>query len=222
MRGAWTLVAGVAIVTVVLGGSGRAAAGEAAASQPAGTPGASGAAGTPAETPLGFSHRMQGGVGLIVGTGYRGLVRYHGSSGTCENVAGSAKTFCHSRLPTFMDIEGSFGVTRALSTIVDFRVGFEEDFTHGRPLALAPGIKYYIDAESRLKFFITLQLAIDFTGQLAGVPRTDIGVRNAVGLQFDVHRLFGFWLQLGDTLGFRRYFRFEIDVAVGLEARFPP
>jgi hypothetical protein len=121
-----------------------------------------------------------------------------------------------------MDFQGSFGVTRGLAVIVDFRLGLEQDFTHSRPLALAPGIKYYIDAEDRLKFFITLQLAIDFTGQLPDVPRTDFGVRNAVGLQFDVHRMFGFWLQLGDTLAFRRYFRFELDAALGLELRFPP
>lgn len=214
MRGAWTLGAVVAVV-VVLGGSGRARAEEASPRAPAAAP-----ASQPAEKPLGFSHRYQGGLGLIFGSGYRGLVRYQGS-GQCET--GTAdRTFCHGRLPTFMDLQGSFGVTRGLAAIVDFRVGFEKDFTQGRPLALAPGIKYYIDAEGRLKFFVTLQLAIDFTGQLAEVPRTDFGVRNAVGLQFDVHRVCGFWLQLGDTLAFRRYFRFELDAAVGLEARFPP
>jgi hypothetical protein len=98
----------------------------------------------------------------------------------------------------------------------------EQDFTHRRPLALAPGIKYYIDAEDRLKFFVTLQLAVDFTGQLAGVPTTDVGMRNAAGLQFDVNRFLGVWLQLGDTLAFRRYFRFELDAALGIEGRFPP
>jgi hypothetical protein len=213
MRGAWALVAVVAVLSV----SGRAAAEEAPPREPAAAP-----ASQPAAKPLGYAHRHQGGVGLIFGTGYRGLVRYSGTKGTCEDVAGSDKTLCHSRLPTFMDVQGSFGVTRGLAAIVDFRVGFEQDFTHSRPLALAPGIKYYIDAEDRLKFFITLQLAIDFTGQLPDVPRTDFGVRNAVGLQFDVHRVFGFWLQLGDTLAFRRYFRFELDAALGLEVRFPP
>jgi hypothetical protein len=216
MRGAWTLGA-IGAVIVVLGSPGRAAAEEAPIREPAAAP-----ASAPAEKPLGYSHRHQAGLGLIFGTGYRGLVRYHGSNGACEAAVGSDKTFCHGRLPTFMDIEGSFGLTRGLAAIVDFRVGFERDFTQGRPLVLAPGIKYHIDAEDRLKFFITLQLAIDFTGQLAGVPTTDFGVRNAVGLQFDVHRVFGFWLQLGDTLAFRRYFRFELDAALGLEARFPP
>jgi hypothetical protein len=165
---------------------------------------------------------MQGGVGVIFGSGYRGLVKYNGKSGTCEDVANSDKTFCHSRLPTFMDLQASFGATKGLSAIVDFRLGLEQDFTHSRPLALAPGIKYFLDAQDRLKFFVTLQLAIDFTGQLAEIPRTDFGLRNAVGFQFDVHRVFGFWLQLGDTLAFRRYFRFELDAAVGLEVRFPP
>jgi len=167
-----------------------------------------------------LDHRTQGGLGIIVGSGYRGLVRYQGSA-SCEG-GGSDRTFCHSRVPTFLDIEGSFGVTRALSTIVDVSVGLEKDFTHGRPFAVAPGIKYYVDPEGRMKFFVTLQLALDFTEQLPDVPTVDVGVRNAVGLQFDMHRLFGFWLQLGDTLAFRRYFRFELDAAGGIEARFPP
>ena len=212
MRCAWTLVA---VVVVALGGSGRAVAQEAPPQEPATAP-----ASAPAQPPLGYSHRYQGGVGLIIGSGYRGLVRYQGS-GPCEG--GTAdRTFCHSRLPTFADIQGSFGVTRGLAAIIDFRVGFEKDFSQYRPLALAPGIKYYIEAERRLKFFITLQLAIDFTGQLPDVPRTDFGIRNTVGFQFDVHRVFGVWLQLGDQLAFRRYFRFELDGAVGLEVRFPP
>jgi hypothetical protein len=215
MRGARTLV-GVAVIGVLFAGAGPAGAEEGAPREP--TPPAS----QPAAKPPGMSHRFQGSLGVIVGTGYRGLVRYHGTQGTCEDVAGSDKTFCHSRVPTFLDLQGAFGVTRGLSAIVDFRLGLEQDFTHSRPLALAPGIKYYIDAEDRLKFFITLQLAIDFTGQLPDVPRTDIGIRNAVGLQFDLHRMFGFWLQLGDTLAFRRYFRFELDAALGLEVRFPP
>ena len=171
---------------------------------------------------LSYSHRMQGGVGLIFGSGYRGLVKYHGKPGACEDVAGSDKTFCHSRLPTWMDIQASFGATRGLSVIADVRVGLENDFTHSRPLAFAPGIKYFIDADERWKFFVTLQLALDFTGQLPQVPTTDVGVRNAVGFQCDIHRLFGVWVQLGDTLAFRRYFRFELDGAVGLEVRFPP
>jgi len=208
-------VGAVVAVVIAIGGSAPARAAEAPppevpASQPAG-----------AKKPS-YSHRLQGGLGVIFGSGYRGLVKYNGKPGTCEDVANSDKTFCHSRLPTFMDIQASFGATRGLAAIVDFRLGLENDFTHSRPLALAPGIKYFIDAQDRLKLFITLQLAIDFTGQLAEIPRTDFGIRNAVGLQFDVHRVFGFWLQLGDTLAFRRYFRFELDAAVGLEARFPP
>jgi hypothetical protein len=214
MRGAWTGPAVVAVVVAVCTWGARAWAEEA---PPRAAP-----ASQPAAAGPGYSHRLQGGVGVIVGSGYRGLVKYNGKPGTCEDVAGSDKTFCHSRLPTWMDFQGSFGVTKGLAAIVDFRVGLETDFTHSRPLALAPGIKYFIDAQDRLKFFVTLQLAIDFTGQLPEIPTTDVGIRNAVGLQFDVHRVFGFWLQLGDTLAFRRYFRFELDAAVGLEARFPP
>jgi hypothetical protein len=177
------------------------------------------AAAAPASQPRGFAHRFQGSLGVIVGTGYRGLVRYKDTV-SCGD---ADKTLCTSRLPTFLDLQAGFGVTSGLATILDLRLGLEQDFTHSRPLALAPGIKYYIDAEERLKFFVTLQLSIDFTGgQLPGVPGTDLGLRNANGVQYDFTRFLGLWLQIGDTLAFRRYFRFELDVALGVEGRFPP
>ena len=212
MRGAW--IAGAVFAVIAVGGPAFAEEGTPAVA-PASQPVAAGK--------LSYSHRMQGGVGLIFGSGYRGMVRYHNKP-ACEDVpsGGELKTFCHSRLPTFMDIQASFGVTRGLSVITDFRLGLEKDFTHSRPLALAPGIKYFIDADDRWKFFVTVQLAIDFSEQLPDVPRADVGLRNTVGFQCDVHRLFGVWVQLGDTLAFRRYFSFALDAAIGLEVRFPP
>ncbi|HEY3352564.1 MAG TPA: hypothetical protein VGQ83_04900 [Polyangia bacterium] len=170
-----------------------------------------------APAPLGLSHYHQAGLTVVFGSGYRGLVRYDGSP-TCD---ASGKTFCTGRLPAFMDLAGSFGLTRALAAIVDLRLGLEQDFTHSHPLALAPGIKYYIDPEDRLKFFATLQLVLDFTAQLPGVARTDVGVRNANGLQLDLGRHFGVFVQFGETIAFVRFFRFELDLGGGLEVRFP-
>jgi hypothetical protein len=167
--------------------------------------------------PLGTSHFKQGALGLIFGSGYRGLVRYKGSAPCGQE----GKDFCTSRLPAFMDIQAAYGVTRGLSVITDFRVGLEQDFTHSRPLAIAPGIKAYIDPEGLAKFFATIQLAFDLTGQAAGASQLDVGIRNANGLQFDLMRFFGVFVQFGETIAFRRFFRFELDLAVGLEGRFP-
>jgi hypothetical protein len=203
MRGARHAVVLCVLLDVLLVGGG------ARAETPASAPAA-------AEAPLGLSHLHEVGLGLIFGSGYRGLVRYN-ESGFC---GAAGKSFCTGRLPAFTDVQASFGLTRALAAIFDLRLGLEQDFTHRHPLALAPGIKYYIDAEDRLKFFATLQLSIDLTAQAPGVSRTDLGVRNANGLQFDRGRHFGLFVQFGETIAFVRFFRFELDLGGGLEARF--
>ena len=74
----------------------------------------------------------------------------------------------------------------------------------------------------RLKFFATLQLAYDTTEQhnhaLTGY---DLAFHNSNGLMFEVMPNLGFYVQLGDTVGFVRWLRFEIDLGVGVQARFP-
>ena len=38
---------------------------------------------------------------------------------------------------------------------------------------------------------------------------------------FEVMRNFGVYVQFGETIGFVRWLRFEIDVGIGVQARFP-
>jgi hypothetical protein len=38
---------------------------------------------------------------------------------------------------------------------------------------------------------------------------------------FEVMRDLGFYAQIGETIGFVRWLRFEIDVGAGVQARFP-
>ena len=49
----------------------------------------------------------------------------------------------------------------------------------------------------------------------------DFGVRNSNGFMFEVMRNLGFYVQLGETVGFVRWLRFEIDGGVGVQARIP-
>jgi len=214
------LVASLSILAILFfsapgtrAGETPAAPGEAAAPPAPASP----VSGPPA--PVGTSHFKQVGLGLIFGSGYRGLVRYQDSA-PCQTTD-PGKDFCTSRLPFFMDLQAAFGVTRSLSAIADVRIGLEQDFTQSRPLAFAPGLKAYIDAESLAKFFATIQLAFDFTSQEPGARGLDIGVRNANGLQFDLMRYFGVFVQFGETIAFRRFFRFELDLAAGIEGRLP-
>ena len=54
-----------------------------------------------------------------------------------------------------------------------------------------------------------------------GVKNNDFGIRNANGLMFEVMRNLGFYIQFGETVGFVRWLRFEIDGGVGVQARIP-
>ena len=38
---------------------------------------------------------------------------------------------------------------------------------------------------------------------------------------FEVMPDLGFYVQLGDTMGFVRWLRFEVDLGAGVQARFP-
>ena len=49
----------------------------------------------------------------------------------------------------------------------------------------------------------------------------DLGVRNSNGLMIEVMRNLGFYAQFGETIGFVRWLRFEIDFGLGVQARFP-
>jgi hypothetical protein len=105
---------------------------------------------------------------------------------------------------------------------VDLRFGLEQDFTQTRQFAVAPGFRYWVDPELYTKFFATIQMAIDTTDQqTTAVKNNDFGVRNANGFMYEVMRNFGVYIQFGETIGFRRWLRFEIDGGVGVQARFP-
>ena len=88
--------------------------------------------------------------------------------------------------------------------------------------AFAPGLRYWVDPPSRLKFFATLQLAYDATEQHnRALTGYDLAFHNSNGLMFEVMRNLGFYAQLGDTIGFVRWLRFEVDLGAGVQARFP-
>jgi hypothetical protein len=165
-----------------------------------------------------LDHDMQFGIAVLPGTGYRVIVPY----GDNINCGALDKRVCTHRLPFFLDAQLSFGFARHWDALVDLRFGVEQDFTQTHQFAAAPGFRYWIDPELPAKFFATIQLAVDATNQQnPAVKNTDLAFRNANGLMVEVMRNFGVYLQFGETIGFRRWMRFEIDGGFGLQARFP-
>jgi len=119
-------------------------------------------------------------------------------------------------------VQPSYGLGPHWDVIVDLRFGLEADFARTHQFALAPGFRYWADPEARLKFFATLQLAYDTTEQHnRSLTGYDLAFHNSNGLMFEVMPDLGFYAQFGDTVGFVRWLRFEIDLGLGVQARFP-
>jgi hypothetical protein len=165
-----------------------------------------------------LSHESQFGIAVLGGSGFRALVPYQE-----ETYCGKLnERVCSARLPAFLDLQPSFGLSVQWDLLVDLRFGLEADFARTHQFAVAPGFRYWIDPQSRLKFFATLQIAFDTTEQHnPALTGFDLAFHNSNGLMFEVMRDLGFYVQLGDTIGFVRWLRFEIDLGVGVQARFP-
>src|SRR5690349_6930763 len=75
----------------------------------------------PAEPPkeVDHSHRLQFGVAVTVGTGYRVLFKYD-SATTCGDPGHNT---CYGRTPTWLDLKAFFGVSRNIDVVLEQRFG---------------------------------------------------------------------------------------------------
>jgi hypothetical protein len=166
-----------------------------------------------------LDHRMQFGFAALPGVGYRTIFPYQENIG-CGVVG---KRVCSARLPFFLDIQPSFGITDRWDILVDLRFGIEQDFTQTRQFTWAPGFRYWVDVDQQVKFFATVQVAFDTTAQRDPNlnHNNDVAFRNSNGIMFEVLRNFGFYIQAGETIGFVRWLSFAIDLGVGVQVRIP-
>lgn len=171
-----------------------------------------------------YDHRFQFGLGLRSGTGFRAIVPYHEENCGELKADGTNKDVCSSRQPVWLEISPSFGLTEGLELLVDLRLSLEEDFSKSRPLYFAPGVKYYPDAEEMFKFFIAGQMVFEIAEQDAAknpdLTNFDMAMRAVLGVQLDVLRYLGFYLQGGTMLGFNRWLTVTADFAAGVQGRY--
>jgi hypothetical protein len=177
--------------------------------------------------PAQANHKYQTGLWVMPGTGYRLIVPYKENQ-TCGDSSGAqGKRVCAHSVPAFLDFQLSFGVVARLDLILDVRFGLQQDpaVPGSHQFAIAPGLRFWLDQDVSLKFFTTLQFVYDYTNfsnsQGQGISSSDVGVRNANGLMYDPIRNVGFFVQFGETIGFMRWFRIDLDVGLGAQIRFP-
>jgi hypothetical protein len=163
-------------------------------------------------------HLDQFGLAVLPGSGYRIIAPYHDMV-PCGQLN---KRVCTGWIPFFIEVQPSFGLSRHWDALVDLRFGVAADFSQSHQFAVAPGFRYWVDPDLDAKFFATFQGVYDVNPQHdPGTKDYDVGVRNANGFMFEVMRNLGFYLQFGETIGFVRWLRFEIDGGIGVQARFP-
>jgi hypothetical protein len=178
--------------------------------------------GGPAES----NHKFQTGLSIMPGSGYRLIARYKEGQFCGDSSGIQSKPVCAHSVPMFLDFQLSFGVAARADIIADIRFGLQSDpaVPGNHQFALAPGLRFWLDQDVALKFYTTLQFMYDYTdfsGAGSGISSSDYGVRNANGLMYDPIRNVGFFVQFGETIGFARWFRIDLDVGLGAQIRFP-
>ena len=167
-----------------------------------------------------LSHLYQFGLAVRAGTGYKTIAPYDDGQ-DCGN---PGKRVCGSRQPVWLEISPSFGVTKSLELLVDVRLTLEADFADTKAFYVSPGIKYFTTPHDLFKFFLTGQLVFDYQDMdnltNAGLSSFDFAIRSALGLHFDVHKNFGFYLQGGIIFGFVRWLTFTVDGGAGIQVRY--
>ena len=170
-----------------------------------------------------FGHRFQGGIGFVIGSGYFFEVAYGGNY--CYMEDDPEASVCHGRTPVFFDFQASFGVTDGLEILLEYRLGLLEERRmsesgtpdDSRPMAFGLGVRYFIGATNRIKAFIGALLDIDFTEGL----KTDVFLRPLFGMQVEIVRWVGFFIQASVNLSFVRSFGVALDAGGGFQFRFP-
>jgi hypothetical protein len=177
---------------------------------------------TPPRLVPSLSHDLQFGIAVLGGDGYRIIFPYSSQPTDCGDANNMGARVCTNRSPAFIDLQPSFGISQSWDFLVDLRLGIEKDFNTRRQVFIMPGFRYWLDTQSHLKFFTTIQLAYDASKQnTTARSSTDFGVRNSNGLMVEIMRNFGIYAQFGETMGFVRWLSFSVDAGLGVQARIP-
>lgn len=167
-----------------------------------------------------LGHRYQVGLRAGFGIPYVFAIKY-GDGPDCGRKA--KQTFCRYAGSLTLDADVSFGVSDSLEITALARIGLTEDEASGAsPLGFGLGVRGYTSPHSLLKFFFAGRAFLDVTqSSRPDWKPVDFGIRGEFGLQIDVARYFGIYLQIGETLSFLRSFYFVTDATAGIQLRFP-
>lgn len=169
-----------------------------------------------------LDHEYQVGIRAGAGVPFVFALRY-GDGAPCDR---DGSPFCVFVGSGIVDVDVSFGATRDLEITAMFRIGMiGQEPSEQNAMMFGLGIRSYLSPESLFKFYLGARLMLDFT-QSGMVDAgdwgpVDFGVRGEAGVQLDVVRYVGFFIQLGVNVTFLRAFGISPDLTGGFQIRFP-
>jgi len=172
-------------------------------------------------------HKGQFGASARFSLGARAIVTYDNDvycgKQDPEGAFGYASV-CTGRTPLALDVELSYGLKSTIELVLEMRLGVESDVgampgvDGPHPFFLAPGARFFFSDSARAKFFVQPEIVLDFGGYSTG---NDFGVRGIEGLWIDLHRSYGLYFYVGETLGFSRWLSASFEAGVGFQGRYP-
>jgi hypothetical protein len=187
----------------------------------------SGAAAADDTTPPTVGHKGQVGISARLGVGVRGIATYENNV-YCGKTDPEAEfqyaSVCTGRTPLSLDLEASYGVARSIELTLEMRIGLETDvgsapgMTGPRPFHLAPGARFFFSEAARTKLFVQPSVVFDLANYSQG---NDFGVRGIEGFWIDLHRSYGVYVFVGETLEFSRWLSASFEAGVGFQGRYP-
>ncbi|MFT3696397.1 MAG: hypothetical protein QM831_24870 [Kofleriaceae bacterium] len=178
------------------------------------------------------THQGQFGLSAKFGLGLRGIATYNSDyCGTTDTSAKSGNApVCTGRSPTFLEIEPSYGVAKSIELTIGLHLGLEADYgatptlTGPHPFILEPGARFFFSEAGHSKLFVQPSLLLDFSdykkvsGESYGA---DFGVSAKEGYWLDLHRAFGFYVFVGESIEFARWLSADFSFGIGIQGRYP-
>jgi hypothetical protein len=169
------------------------------------------------------THKGQFGLSARLGVGVRAIATYERDVFCGADVDDRV---CTGRSPMALDLEAAYGVKDSIELTFELRIGLEQDFgsapgTDGpRPFHIAPGARFFFSEAKRTKLFVQPALVFDFAsyGQREG---NDFGVRGIEGFWIDLHRSYGAYIYVAETIEFSRWLSGGFEAGFGFQGRYP-
>jgi hypothetical protein len=182
------------------------------------------------DAPAATLHGGQFGLSLRFGVGLRAIATYNDNY--CGQSSASGNTpVCTGLAPLAMDLEASYGVRSHIELALALTIGLQRDFgatpsddNGARPLSVAGGARFFFSEATHTQLFVQPMLVADLANYTNSAGKSlgdDFGERLLGGFWVDLHRAYGFYVYVGETVEVLRWLDGEVDAGIGIQGRYP-